>query len=41
VIVKFYEDDRNIFGITLQRFSVANGKPHKHSFSFLVFSISC
>jgi hypothetical protein len=35
VIVKFYEDDRDILGITLQRFSVSNGKPHKHSFSFI------
>ena len=35
VIVKFYEDDRTIFGITLQRFTLETGTPHKHAFSFV------
>jgi len=34
VVVKFYEDDRSIFGITLQRFTLETGKPQKQSFSF-------
>lgn len=36
VKVKFYEDDRSMFGITLQRFSRATGatRPNKTSFSF-------
>ncbi len=34
VKVKFYEDDRSIFGITLQRFSSATGPSSKMSFSF-------
>jgi hypothetical protein len=35
VIVKFYEDDRSIFGITIQRFSRVTGKPLKERFSFV------
>lgn len=34
VIAKFYEDTRGVFTLTIQRFSHANGKPHKGSFSF-------
>ena len=34
VIAKFYEDDRGIFTLTIQRFSLKDGKPHKGSFSF-------
>jgi hypothetical protein len=34
VVAKFYEDDRGIFTITIQRFSLKDGKPHKGSFSF-------
>lgn len=34
VKVKFYEDDRSIFGITLQRFSSVTGPRSKTSFSF-------
>jgi hypothetical protein len=33
--VKFYEDDRSIFGITIQRFSRKTGFPLKESFSFV------
>ena len=35
VKVKFYEDDRSIFGITLQRFTRGTGVPHPQSFSFV------
>jgi hypothetical protein len=35
VVVKFYEDDRSVFGITLQRYSLATGTPLKQSFSFV------
>jgi hypothetical protein len=35
VKVKFYEDDRSIFGITLQRFSRVTREPRKESFSFV------
>jgi hypothetical protein len=35
VKVKFYEDDRSIFGITIQRFSRVTGGPLKESFSFV------
>lgn len=30
----FYEDSREIKFVTLQRFSVADGNPHKHTFTF-------
>ncbi len=34
VKVSFYEDNRNIKSITIQRFTRKDGKPHKSSFSF-------
>lgn len=34
VIAKFYEDDRGIFTLQIQRFSVRDGKPLKVHFSF-------
>lgn len=34
VVAKFYEDDRGIFTLQLQRYSVNDGKPHKVHFSF-------
>jgi len=35
IIAKFYEDNRDVFGLTIQRFSTRNGVPHKTSFSFV------
>ncbi len=34
IIAKFYEDNRGVFVLTIQRFSQRTGKPHKTSFSF-------
>ena len=33
VVAKFYEDDRGVFTLTIQRFNIRDGKPHKISFS--------
>lgn len=35
IVAKFYEDNRDVFALTIQRFSVHSGVPHKTSFSFV------
>jgi hypothetical protein len=35
IVAKFYEDNRDVFGLTIQRFSTQTGVPHKISFSFV------
>ena len=35
IVAKFYEDNRGIFVLTIQRFSTKNGAPHKTCFSFV------
>ena len=35
VVAKFYEDDRGLFGLTIQRFTRSRGIPQKTSFSFV------
>src|SRR4051812_23770037 len=35
IIAKFYEDDRRVFVLTIQRFTTKNGAPHSQSFSFI------
>jgi hypothetical protein len=35
VVAKFFEDTRDVFVLTIQRFSTDTGKPHKTSFSFV------
>jgi len=34
VVAKFYEDDRKVFTLTIQRFTRESGAPHKTAFSF-------
>jgi|SRR5271157_729057 len=34
IVAKFYEDNRSVFVLTIQRFTEATGAPHKSSFSF-------
>jgi Domain of unknown function (DUF4263) len=34
IIAKFYEDDRSIFTLQIQRFNVRDGKPYRTHFSF-------
>lgn len=34
IVAKFYEDNRGVFAITIQRFTTATAVPHKTSFSF-------
>jgi hypothetical protein len=40
IIAKFYEDNRAVFGLTIQRFTSRGGEPHKTSFSFVGDEIS-
>jgi|SRR5271157_300142 len=35
IVAKFYEDNREVFGLTIQRFTRVTGVPHKTSFSFV------
>lgn len=35
IVAKFYEDNREVVGLTIQRFSTRTGTPHKTSFSFV------
>jgi Domain of unknown function (DUF4263) len=34
IVAKFYEDDRKVFVLTLQRFTTETGAPHKQYFTF-------
>lgn len=35
IVAKFYEDNRNVSVLTIQRFTTATGAPHRTSFSFV------
>lgn len=35
IVAKFYEDNRGIFTLTIQRFTTGTGEPHKTHFSFV------
>jgi hypothetical protein len=35
IVAKFYEDNRGVFVLTIQRFTTRSGRPHKISFSFI------